>query len=339
MRIDEWCQLSQNDQIVEKRSIIYANFGHSIKRSLLGSVGLTRFRTAITSLPIPDLSLVAPHKQQEARKYGLSALAIDMASEAQYPLPSGTDPIDIDFRLSGNHLIGDEVFLNVYYRPAPPPVVTVTAGGGTVGPSGPMPQPTSTRRISWLTRVEHLEQKLQNATSRMGIQKLTVKIFFSELVALLGLRPSFEALANGYDSECRLQVVRLKTPGRLRRPHVFSRGYPERWCGVSPLQPFGATVDNRTGKAGLPEAITLASDIELQNPGSADYEAIRNRLSSLVELGPIAAGSYIETKMLTNDFHIDDDQTQFREEALRRLSPVGCTTACSGLGSADCLCN
>lgn len=217
---------------------------------------------------------------QDPKKPVTASKVIDEALKENFK----ATPSRCDFRFLGNSIPtkANTVFVNVSVRMA-----SDSVSGIGVGMSN-----RYLHRMVWLTTQNAVFTALEKAQRAVPGADLSSLMLFRELVHLLGLKAN-PKLPLSEDYECTLQLGRLRSDDALRRPHALSTGYDDRFCGASSRRPFGSTADNRTGKAGLPEAICLSKDVEMFSDGP-DYETFRENLSPLASwvqgtVGPIRA--------------------------------------------------
>lgn len=305
MKFCDWCHLAQDEQIFEEKSTLYANLGHTRYQTLISSSGLEKFTDCLAQ--VDDSTLHCPPDQD----FGKSNLAIQSAIDQAYNTSLSSSE---DFRLAGKIVHTDEILINLLYGPYQPR--PFRPSGGTPG-------------ILWLTQFSKFVSYLEKSVNTSG-DKFSRQELFKDLVCSLGLKPRI-----GVDFHwCTIRVFEKATENKTKRPHVFSTGYPDKFCGVSPYQPWGSTADNRTGKAGLPELISFAQDTIESPPGTSKYEEVRSALSSFVNFD--LGNGYINIEMLVRKFHDADNDIQFRKQILKRLSPEGKNKHCPSPGIGAC---
>jgi hypothetical protein len=297
--LDDWCRSAQDDQNIKRLSHLYSNFRSSCDHRLITPPGLDAFKRAL-GVTDPSLLVKVPVE-------GGVANAIVNEARHQYYRPVGTTAgITLDFRISGRDIKYDdaEVFANLYMRPNP---ARLSSTGGATSRVTP---PPATHRIIWLTRLERVFYRLDQAVHETRTQLSELQLF-QEVVALLGLKP-----INSPQTIYGLRLFRARRGDVLRRPHALSHGYEDRFCGTSPYRPFGATADNRFGTNGLPEAIAFEVDLQLIPPSDAIYAGFRTqveqrapRVSGLVKAAPI-------------EFLLDTMQVHRADLPYGRLQPI-----------------
>ncbi|NYZ17999.1 hypothetical protein HL658_36140, partial [Azospirillum sp. RWY-5-1] len=184
--------------------------------------------------------------------------------------------------------------------------------------------------IRWLTRPDDLLHWLSRAAAASGTLDATA--FFRELVAALGLKPRAAP-----ETLFTLGFFRLRNAQVLRRPHAISTGYADRHCSASDHLPFGSTADNRTGRAGLPEAVVLATDIEEIPPAHDDHRALRTRIATVAPwVGPLDDAD-IAARLPTAEVHgVGSPYADLRTVFINRMD--GTTDMCGNDPGKGCLC-
>jgi len=166
--------------------------------------------------------------------------------------------------------------------------------------------------IKWLSLPAKIVEFVKNEA---GTGTLSQPDFISILVAGLGLRLSFRP-----DQEIAFTIrgYRLKAKCSLRRPNALSDGYPEKFCEVSPHGSFGATADNRTGKAALPEAVALLDDLEEVDQTDPDFAAFSRQIEGLASV-PMTTSGAIEGRFPAIDYTDRSNPAASRHELMQRL--------------------
>lgn len=307
MRLHEWCQAGQDDQNTQRLSHLHSNYRSSRAHKLISWEGLDAFVKSINKINPGAI-------RKRANNLGL-ANAIILEAQHQFYRSSkvrraGRSGPTIDFRMAGKEIDNeDEVFANVY-------VIPVSNKITSTGPSkARIVAPQVSYRIRWLTRPSTIYSQLERAV-RSKRSTLNDIELFRELVSLLGLKP-----LRGPEAIFGLRLYRISAKGILRRPHVFSTGYPDRFCGVSRFRPYGATADNRSGECGLPEAIGFETDLNALAPSEKTYADFRAAIARYAPvIGGIMPGQLIEFRLDTNRIHQHDlEYEHIQRRILRRL--------------------
>lgn len=278
MKLNDWCKQAIEDQNDHHQSHIYANYRHTLKSGLISPDGRNSLTKSLENLTPRFL------KTGEVVEGGLAGHYIDLAQHLYYRHDVKVSlGIGVDFRLASPNKFGKkgEIFANLRMEAVKP---QTSATAGELGPTlnraananlgkaliaaemTRQPQ-VNAPAIRWLTTRGELMERLRHAHEIEG--SLNQLKLFRSLVALLGLKrrtrpPETETVYT-------LNLFRLLKDDVLHRPHAASTGYPDRHCGDTPFTDFGATVDNRSGGAALPEAIAFATDIEQLLPSDAEY--------------------------------------------------------------------
>ena len=160
----------------------------------------------------------------------------------------------------------------------------------------------------------------------------------------MGLRP-FERRPSElrpWDHSETLYAINLfkpPTPGTFRRPHAFSTGYADRFCGDSSRSPFGGTVDNRSGEEGLPEAVALRGTVEPVDPSTPEYAALRDQLAGIAPWVSSTGPGRIEAVLRWADIHATDlEYRSLQAEILKRLKEKRAFCERYASGSDRCAC-
>lgn len=303
-----WCRLAQKEQIAEQIGHVYANYRHSADLDLVTTPGVDAFERALSLIEPADTASLPASENPE---FGLTQIEIDRAASRFHNDPSFA--AHEDFRLAGKSFDCSDMLVSLQYRQSS------VRTAATIGASSFRPPPTrhagSVPRIVWLTRPDHILNATKQAFAARGAVKLTETGFFQLVVALLGLRPRKPMSGVG---DCTLVAYHLLPGKSLTRPHVFSQGYPERFCGVSPFGRFGATADNRTGRAGLPEAIVLEEDLRQVRSGDHRLAAFMDELASFMDISDVTRDTQ-SGRYLVTDLHAQDDMTLARRTILHRM--------------------
>lgn len=318
MNNEEWCRLAQDDQNLHRINHIYSNFRHSLRERIISTDGLECFRKALANFNLP--SAVAGRSRQ-----GDAELAVKQASQIHYA--QGGDQ-NSDFRLAGTVINANmrEVFVSVGLYPVSGPTAT--------GALAPRPAPTLRQaKLKWVTTRTDVLAALSSA----GVTGMSRLGFFKLLVAVLGLKSWAPRLVYT------VHLFRLGSTDAIRRPHVFSGGYGDRFCGASTRTPFGGTADNRNGEEGLPEAIALETSLVPLHANSPEYVAFKSALSALAPwVGSVPLNQEVSAELDASAVHADDaDYTTLKRAIVRRLGEPGnfCSTISSGTGAgcvAEC---
>jgi hypothetical protein len=271
MKQAEWCEIAQRDQNDDKVSHLYANFRHSVSQKLISDEAKAAFADSINA--IVDIA------QFEDDPSGPSNGIVRAATEIQYR--SGALPT-VDFRYGGPPIgvVADQIFASVAVR-----FEASTASG--VGRSRSKSYVPTPDKVAWVSDPNSFLRHVKVLFETKGA-RLTLEEFFSDAAAHLGLKRDQREFSNIGNYSCNVNIYRLRpsqpVPSRnLHRPNAWSGGYADRFCGASALRPWGATIDNRHGRAGFPEAITPR--VNLQPVAPREFNALfRGRLSRYVDI-------------------------------------------------------
>jgi hypothetical protein len=296
MTLRKWCHCAQEDQLAGINHL-YANFGHSWRTGIMPKPAVEAFVKEVDALGGRPL---APAASGVANRAVMDAIKATLISDPPRP----------DFRFIGKPIpakTGD-VLVNLSVRPIDPSATGTISELSNVNP----------KQLVWLTTRDAVAGAIK-AALKPPATDLSQLDFFRELVHSLGLKanPRFPIDA---DYKCIVYLARLKADGVLIRPHALSGGYDDRFCGASPLKPFGSTADNRTGKSGLPEAICLAENIDLLDSGP-EYDAFRRELLPMAPW--IATGATPISATLAGDelFELETRyHPEIHEVILKRLN-------------------
>ena len=303
-----WCRLAQKEQIDEETGHVFANFRHSTALNLIAASGVDGFECALSLIEPVDLSSLDPNGDLD---FGLTQIEIDRATSRFHS--DATCAAYEDFRLAGKFFDWPNMLISLQYRQSR--VRAAPSIGATRFRPSPTMHASSVPRLIWLTRPDHVLIAVKSAAAAAHGSKLTETGFFQLVVALLGLRPRKPLSGIG---DCTLVAYELLPGKSLTRPHVFSQGYPERFCGVSRFGRFGSTADNRTGHAGLPEAIALGADLRQIGVSDPRFSAFVNELSSFVDFSDVTRDTQSGRCDVT-DLHAQDDMTLARRTILQRM--------------------
>lgn len=256
MLIRDWWKMAKIEQNIQKNNHLYENYLHSRRAGLLRKEALKAFVAALHEVPDNIDADVAIQKAEDKQ----STLNKERSVE--------------DFRLCGQVIKADarSLWLNVSIIICPPEAASDPAKGTKARPSP--------SRIIWLTSCDAFVRKIGSMKSKS--ERLDERRFFREAVDLLGLKCWRPERDGNYS--CRLRLFALKTADSLVRPHVFSGGTADRFCGgpsmeVSPGCLGGSTADNRTAEPSLPEAICREKDLDEITPDAIEYESFKNKLA------------------------------------------------------------
>lgn len=298
----DWCQLSQDEQNIQRINHLHANLRYTENNSMISTSGLAAFKRALGKLAGTIPSPVAA---------GQSEVAVVKSSEEQYrsPRPPGYR----DFRLQGT---------TVSDPPRPTIFVSLSqldpALPSASGTAGPRLSPTlRPGRLRWITTVDHLARGLNKARIARG--DLDELALFSEIVATLGLKASPRS---GTETVYRLSLYKAGRRGAVRRPHALSTGYGDRFCcNRRRFDDYGRTMNNQSGNIGLPEAISFAKDLIELAPSTTEYADFRRVLSKFAPWITIPSSPYIEARLRTADVHaLDLSYAEIQTKVIRRLN-------------------
>jgi hypothetical protein len=322
MRLDQWCNIAQNDQNSLEISHLCANYRHSRRTALITAQGVESFTAALESV----FRAKFENSKQEG---GTANLILEKAKDVFYDRPAPDNPaVCSDFRLDGNEISSDA------------DTIFVSLARHSLDGLRSATRPASSRlgrslgneaRIVWLTRPDDVIRKL-----RRGLPGKTdgfdERSFFAELTALLGLKP------RGFlRTRYRLDLYCVRKGQTIFRPHGLSHGYPDRFCGKSAFPKFGTTIDNRDGKSGLPEAIVLASQVQWIEPGEKPHINLKERLSAFAPWIDAKSAHAIEADLSSAEVHAEDaSYGRLRPTILRRLRETG--NNCDRRGAPICVC-
>lgn len=303
--LDEWCAWTQADQNRDGVGHLYANFRHSLANALLPAMSTSMFVSALNAF------LSKPGSKLPRRADDAIYIAFQETMTRSYSLAG-------DFRLSGRD-IGAKVgttFVNVWPKPlhsAPAPSSTGGSGKSGIRPS---PQPGVMR---WVTTPDKMLKKLRSTAARLRDRRLDESAFCREIVNLLGLKPDPNAPPGGGRYEVVVTLYQLHREGALRRPHALSTGYADKFCGASPSRPYGSTADNRTAKAGLPEAIALLDDLRFVKDYEPAYKVFRAQLAAIAPWLSASSGEIRVSADGADIWRGIMDENDFRKIVVRRL--------------------
>lgn len=328
-----WCRRAQEEQIHKCLGIVYANYVAAHRKGLMTDDGYRNFQHGLSVIPPVD---AASLNVGEDRNHGLTAIAVERAKNYVAADPAFSSRRD--FRLCGKEFRYQDLLVSLrYYNPgsgrtASSPAATVRSGSRPV-PTSPSNRPPV---VVWLTKPASIIGRLSEALAAAGLNSMDDSSFFAQLVAMLGLRPPAGASDTAV---CQIRAFVPKAGATLMRPHALSHGYPERFCVVSPFGRFGATADNRGGKAGLPEALATLKDLQELAPSDAAFQSLSAEIRKHVDFrtgdGALLSGQY-EIALL----HREDDPAVARRtmiERLRRVSPAT-NIRCSKSASSSAVC-
>ncbi len=231
-------------------------------------------------------------------------MAVKQASQVQYATGCTQDD---DFRMCGPAINADLDTILVSLRSRP----NISKSSGSArGLGATLREP----RVTWITTESHV---LEALTRRHKIDgDLSPTDVFQELVASLGLK-SWHKPTLIYSVE----LYRQSSKGVLRRPHSFSVGYADRFCGASSYASFGSTADNRSGASGLPEAIAFDTRLDAIQPAHKAYQGFREAVQKLASwVVKLPQDSFIEHELNTADLHASDTSyVNFQRAVVGRL--------------------
>ena len=327
MQLSEWCAEAQQDQNVRGKSHLYANYRQSRSKELVTSRGIDSFKS---SLDMVDGATVLAGSAAHAHlgQPGGFANFVLRELEQKYYQPARPAGLTSDFRIDGTLIprATDVLIVNVRRHDIERFGGASGIGAAPFGPAAP-----AYTDIVWLTRPEHAIKKLRRLLPNRHA-RLTELAFFRELSAQLGLK-------RGRKSSTMFQVnlYKIESTRLLVRPHALSRGYPDRFCGSSRFKHFGATIDNRNGETGLPEAIVLFENTPPLKSSDPEYVELKRKLNKIADWIDPHSDSMIEATLDTDEVHADDlSYDLLRPMIMRRLKER--IAPCDGHIVAGCLC-
>lgn len=327
----EWCLRAQEEQINHGVGLVYGNYRHSHRLGLISDTGYQSFQYALSLIPPMDPAALGPREDPD---FGLTAIAVDRCANYLAADPaSATQP---DFRICGKPIQHDGLLVSIRYSDATTPHSASSPTTVSVSPTKPLPTPSPKwpPQITWLTRPRDMLNRLETDLRGSGSTKLTDTEFFGSLVALLGLRQPSPSARLG---QCKLRAFRSKPGKPLVRPHAISRGYPEKFCGVSKFGSFGSTADNRDGRKGLPESLAFAADLDEIDPGNREFKQLASKISKFVDF-TIGDPVNLEGIYPIVDLHAQDNFGRARRKMLERLKNAEPNTPCARLADGQGVC-
>lgn len=306
MELCDWCQHAQEDQIEQGKGIVYGNLQHSHRYNLIHSWGYQAANAAFGKFT----SAVATTSARYSG-FGVAAFLLRYAvhRQDQERLAKG-----LDFRLSGPAIEADSsrLFVSCGIWSEDVPTLSSSSTKGRPPVRAAEMKRSAAPDIRWLSLPEKIVEFLSRE-ARGGT--LSQPDMVSYLVAGLGLRLYYRP-----DQEIAFSIrgYRLKDNKSPRRPNALSDGYPEKFCEVSPHGSFGATADNRTGKAALPEAVAFLDDLEQVSQTDPDFASFSNKLEDLVGVSMTTSGG-VEGRFPATDYNGRSNSAVSRNELMRRL--------------------
>lgn len=306
VKLCDWCQHAQEDQIRQGKGIIYGNFQHSHRFNLIHPWGYEAANAAFGKIASKAVTASARYSD-----FGVAPFLLRYAVPRQDPKHLA---LGQDFRLSGPETKADPSRLMISCWIRSEDVLTRSSSSTKSRPpiKAVKAKVSSAPDIRWLSLPEKIIELVQTETG-MGI--LSQPDFVSFLVAGLGLRLSYRP-----DQEIAftIQGYRMKAGCTPRRPNALSDGYPEKFCEVSPHGSFGATADNRTGKSALPETVAFLDDLEQVDQSDPDFASFSRQIEGLVNL-PMTTSGAIEGRFPAINYIDHSNPVTSRNELMRRL--------------------
>lgn len=306
MNFCNWCQHAQEDQIEQGKGIVYGNIQHSHQNDLIYPWGYQAADAAFGEFTDAVSTLDTTHAD-----FGVAAFLIRYAVHRQ---DQNLLAIGHDFRLSGREIKADRdrFLVSCGIRSEDAPTRSSASAKGRPPIKAVKTKVSAAPDIRWLSLPEKVIEFLGREA---GEGVLSQPEIVSLLVAGLGLRLNYRS---DQDIVFTIRGYRLRANSSLRRPNALSDGYPEKFCEVSPYYPFGATADNRTGEAALPEAVAFLGELKQVDQTDTDFKSFCAQLECL-GAPPVMASGAIEGRFPATDYTDRSNPAASRNELMQRL--------------------